>query len=258
MSKKLRFSDNGHLSNGRLQDHLFSLETNKRMGKPIKLFSGPRPKTENQRRYMEAMEDNDIIFATGPAGSGKTHLAVAMAAQGLKDEEFNKIIAIRPCLGVGRTMGYLPGVIEDKVAPYLRPIMDELRKFFSPDDIQRMQRADTLELGSLEHIRGRTLSDAFIILDEAQNCTDEELAAFLTRLGMGSKMAVNGCLSRYFDGPKEGMYTQSDLHLPPYEIGAFERQCQNLGDIPGIAIIGLTKLDVVRHPLVQKMVERGL
>lgn len=254
MSKKLRFSDNGHLSNGngRLHNHLFEPESNKKMVKPIRLYQAPRHKTENQLHYMEAIEANDIVFCTGPAGSGKTHLAVGMAVQGLKDGDFKRIIAIRPCVGVGKTLGFLPGEIEDKVAPYLRPIFDELRKFFTSEEIRKLQANDILEMGSLEHIRGRTLEDACVILDEAQNCTREELKVFLTRLGFGSKLIINGDITRDADGN----YTQCDL--PRQEQGAFEFECQNLTNIEGITVVGLTKLDVVRHPLVQKMVERGL
>lgn len=256
MGKKLRFTDNGHLANGngRLANHLFNPEANKKMVRPIKLFAGPRAKTDGQRHYMDLIEENDIVFATGPGGSGKTHLAVGMAVQGFKDEEFKKIVAIRPCLGVGKTMGYLPGTIEDKVAPYLRPVFDELRKFFTIDDIERMQRADTLEMGSLEHIRGRTLEDCFVILDEAQNCTREELKVFLTRLGMGSKYIINGDISR----DNNGRYNQCDLPLD--QQGYFEERClrYEAGTISGIAVVKLTRLDIVRHPLVQAMIEDGL
>jgi phosphate starvation-inducible PhoH-like protein len=253
-NKKLRFENNGHLDN-RLSN-LFD-EIAKR--RPVKLFHGPRAKTEGQRSYMEGIDNNEIVFATGPAGCGKTHLAVGKAVEGLKEDGFRKIIAIRPCLGVGKTMGYLPGVIEAKVLPYLRPIMDELRKFFTPEEMEKLQKLDILELGSIEHIRGRTLEDAFIILDEAQNCTDEELAVFITRLGMGSHMVINGDISRYREGhDKAGRYTQCDLALQPYEVGAFERQCNNLQDIESIMHIQMTPLDVVRHPLIKKITERGL
>jgi phosphate starvation-inducible PhoH-like protein len=252
-SKKLRFSDNGHVTsngNGRIQDSLFD----KKLSKGPKLFAGPRAKTDGQQHYMEDIEDNDIIFACGPAGSGKTHLAVGMAVQALKDESVKKIVAVRPCLGVGRTLGYLPGDIEAKVAPYLRPIFDELRKFFTAEEIERLQRADLLEMGSLEHIRGRTFEDCFIIMDEAQNCTRDELKVFLTRLGMGSKYVINGDISRGWDGK----YTQCDL--PTSEQGYFEERCNRYeeGTINGIAVVKLTKLDIVRHPLVQAMIEDGL
>jgi phosphate starvation-inducible protein PhoH and related proteins len=245
MGKKLKFSDNGHLSNGngRLHDGLFEV-------KQRKLYSYPRPKTDNQLVYMEAIDSNDIVFCTGPAGSGKTHLAVGMAVEALKDGDVKKIVAIRPCIGVGKTMGFLPGKIENKVAPYLRPIMDELMKFFTPEEIRRLRANDILEMGSLEHIRGRTIEDAFVILDEAQNCTEKEMKAFLTRLGFGSKFVLNGDISR----GRDGQYEQCDL--PVRERGAFEAECNNLGDIEGIAVVKLTKLDIVRHPLVQKMQER--
>lgn len=246
MSKKLRFNNNGHLTNHNRLDFVFAEKPKTR------LFSGPRAKTENQQRYMEAIEDNDITLCSGVSGCGKTHLAVGMAVQALKEGECKRIIAVRPCVGVGKTMGFLPGEIENKVAPYLRPIMDELRKFFTIDEIDKLRRQEVLEMGSLEHIRGRTLDDAVVILDEAQNCIREELKVFLTRLGFGSKFIINGDITR----DSEGRYTQCDL--PPHEQGAFEYQCTNLGDIPGIAVVGLTKLDIVRHPLVQKMMERGL
>lgn len=247
---KLQFNNNGNIHNnggGRLPQHLSNPATNR-----TKLFGSPRPKTENQKVYMEAIRNNDITFAVGPAGCGKTHLAVGMGVQGLKDEEFSKMIVVRPCVGVGKTMGYLPGEIEDKVAPYLRPIMDELRKFFTLDEIRNLQKYDIIELASLEHIRGRTLEDCIVILDEAQNCTREEMKVFLTRLGRGSKFIINGDISR----DVHNRYTQCDL--PLQEQGAFEHQCKNLVDIEGIIMVQLTKLDIVRHPLVQRMVERGL
>lgn len=242
MGKKLRFSDNGHISNS----------TNGQ--RYIKLYGGARPKTDGQKSYMEAVEDNDIVFVFGESGSGKSHLAVGMAVQMLKEGDCKKIIAIRPCLGVGRTMGYLPGDIEDKVAPYLRPIFDELQKFFTVEEIQKMQRADVLEMGSLEHIRGRNFCDSVVILDEAQNATKEELKVFLTRLGMGSKYIINGDISR----DSMGRYHQCDL--PVGEQGYFEERCirYEAGDISGIAVVRLTKLDIVRHPLVQAMIEDGL
>lgn len=245
MPKRLRFTDNGNLSNGhgRLDD-IFQVRDKPR------LYKMPRPKTDNQLRYMEAIENNDVVFCTGPSGSGKTHLAVGMAVQALKDGECKRIVAIRPCVGVGKTLGFLPGEIEDKVSPYLRPVLDELRKFFTADEIERLRRQGVLEMGSLEHIRGRTIEDAVVVLDEAQNCTEDELKVFLTRLGFGSKFIVNGDISRNGDGK----YAQCDL--PAHEQGAFERQCVELGDIDGIEVVGLTRLDIVRHPLVQKMVAR--
>lgn len=249
MSKKLRFSDNGHLTkrNGRLPDSLFE--------KTPRMHIHLKAKTENQYSYMEAIENNEIILCVGPSGSGKTCLAVGMGIKGLKDEEFKRFVAIRPCIGVGRTMGYLPGEIEDKVAPYLRPILDELRKFLTLEEIKKLQTNNVLELGSLEHIRGITFENAFVILDEAQNCTSEELKVFITRLGYGSKFVINGDISR---DSITGCYTQCDLNLPPHTIGAFEYQCRNLTDIEGVSIVELTRKDVVRHPLLQKILERGL
>jgi len=248
MYKKLRFSDNGHITNnsqGRV-DYLFENRPKK------KIYNVVRHKTENQLLYMEAIDNNDIIFCTGVAGSGKTHIAVGMAVEGLKTEQFQKIIAIRPCIGVTRTLGYLPGDINDKVTPFLRPIFDELHKFFTVDEIKRLQSHNILETGSLEHVRGRTFEDAYVILDEAQNCTREELKVFLTRLGQGSKLVINGDITR--DG--QGFYTQCDLPLD--EQGAFEYQCNNLKDLEGVKVIQLLASDCVRHPLVQKMLERGL
>lgn len=254
--KRLKFANNGHLANG--NGRLTGLFDEIAQRRPVKLFNGPRPKTDGQEDYMNAIDDNTIVFATGPAGCGKTHLAVGKAVEGLKDDEFKRIIAIRPCLGVGKTMGFIPGEIEDKVAPYLRPIIDELKKFFTLEEVEKLQRLGILELGSLEHIRGRTLEDSFIILDEAQNCDPEQFSVFINRLGMGSKMVINGDVSRYAPGhPRAGLYKQCDLHLPPNMMCEFEYQSGHLDGIEGITTVHMTPVDMVRHPLLREIAKRG-
>lgn len=218
-----------------------------------KLFnpSKVQPKTENQRAYMESIDRNDITFGLGPAGSGKTYLAVAKGVEAFQNEEVQRLVFIRPCLGVGRTSGFLPGDLEAKVSHYLRPILDELRSFYTPEQIRKLIDAESFELTSLEYARGRSLKHSFVILDEAQNATRDECWTFLTRLGEGSKYVITGDISRKGDGT----LAQSDLH--PQDQGALEAFADRFGDIPGIATVTMNQVDIVRHPLVRAIVERG-
>jgi phosphate starvation-inducible protein PhoH len=182
-----------------------------------------------------------------------THVAVAKAVECLVAGDVNKIVLIRPCLGLGRTGGYLPGSLEEKMGPYLRPLLDELENFFpTKDDIARQIRDGKIELTSLEFIRGRTFKHAFVILDEAQNATYDEMKAFLTRLGEGSLYVITGDLTKSADG----RLAQSDLRVD--EQGALEHYADRLGDIVGVEVATLTTVDVVRHPLVRLFLERGL
>ncbi len=199
-----------------------------------------RPRTEGQKRYAKAIKNNDVVFAIGPAGTGKTYLAVAMAVAALDKEEVVRIVLTRPTVEVGEKLGYLPGRLEEKVAPYLRPLCDALYELILADKFHSFLERDMIEIAPLAYMRGRTLNDAFIILDEAQNTTYEQMKMFLTRLGFGSKVVVTGDI------------TQIDL-APRKASGLVEVQSL-FKDIKGIKTVYLTQRDVVRHSLVQKMV----
>ena len=151
-----------------------------------------RPKTLNQKNYVDAIDDNTVVFGIGPAGTGKTYLAMAKAVQALQHKEVSRIILTRPAVEAGERLGFLPGTLSDKIDPYLRPLYDALHDMMDPESIPRLMAAGTIEVAPLAYMRGRTLNDAFIILDEAQNTTPEQMKMFLTRLGFGSKMVVTG------------------------------------------------------------------
>lgn len=203
-------------------------------GKPIKA------KTLGQRRYVEAIEKNTVVLGVGPAGTGKTYLAVAMAVKALKAHEVSRIILTRPAVEAGERLGFLPGDLQSKIDPYLRPLYDALYDMMGPDSCARMIEKMTIEIAPLAYMRGRTLDDSFIILDEAQNTTPEQMKMFLTRLGNGSKIVVTGDL------------TQTDL---PYgKKSGLAAAVQILKNIDGIAVHEFTERDVVRHRLVQKII----
>jgi phosphate starvation-inducible PhoH-like protein len=199
-----------------------------------------RPKTAGQARYVAAIQDHDVVFCIGPAGSGKTYLAVAMAVSALKQELIRKIVLVRPAVEAGESLGYLPGDLQAKINPYLRPLLDALREMMDYDQIKRYTEQDLIEVIPLAYMRGRTLNEAFIILDEAQNTTIAQMKMFLTRMGRGSKIVVSGDV------------TQVDLpsHLRSGLIDAQRR----LQGIEGIAHVHLTGADIVRHRLVQEIV----
>ena len=203
-------------------------------GKPI------RAKTYGQAVYVEAIEKNSVVFGIGPAGTGKTYLAVALAALAYKNKEVEKIILTRPAVEAGEKLGFLPGDLGAKVDPYLRPLYDALQEMFGLETFNRLVEKGSIEIAPLAYMRGRTLSNAFIILDEAQNATREQMKMFLTRMGEGSKIVVTGDVTQ-IDLPREGM--SGLIHAS-----------EILVNIPKIAIIRLTAKDVVRHPLVQAIV----
>ncbi len=203
-------------------------------GKPI------RAKTYGQAVYVEAIEKNSVVFGIGPAGTGKTYLAVALAALAYKNKEVEKIILTRPAVEAGEKLGFLPGDLGAKVDPYLRPLYDALQEMFGLETFNRLMEKGSIEIAPLAYMRGRTLSNAFIILDEAQNATREQMKMFLTRMGEGSKIVVTGDVTQ-IDLPREGM--SGLIHAS-----------EILVNIPKIAIIRLTAKDVVRHPLVQAIV----
>ena len=200
-----------------------------------------RPKTLNQKRYVDAIDQHTIVFGIGPAGTGKTYLAVAKAVQALQSKQATRIILTRPAVEAGERLGFLPGTLYEKIDPYLRPLYDALHDMMDPDSIPRLMAAGTIEVAPLAFMRGRSLNDAFIILDEAQNTTPEQMKMFLTRLGFGSKMVVTGDV------------TQTDL---PGGASSGLLQAQDvLADIGDVAFLRLTSRDVVRHRLVSEIVE---
>ena len=199
-----------------------------------------RPKTLNQKRYVDAIDQHTVVFGIGPAGTGKTYLAVAKAVQALQAKEVNRIILTRPAVEAGEHLGFLPGTLNDKIDPYVRPLYDALHDMLDPDLIPRLLTAGTIEVAPLAFMRGRTLNDAFIILDEAQNTSVEQMKMFLTRLGFGSRMVVTGDV------------TQVDL---PNGTTSGLRQAENiLGEVEDLSFCHLTAHDVVRHKLVGRIV----
>ena len=203
-------------------------------GKPI------RAKTYGQAVYVEAIEKNSVVFGIGPAGTGKTYLAVALAALAYKNKEVEKIILTRPAVEAGEKLGFLPGDLGAKVDPYLRPLYDALQEMFGLETFNRLVEKGSIEIAPLAYMRGRTLSNAFIILDEAQNATREQMKMFLTRMGEGSKIVVTGDVTQ--------------IDLPREVMSGLIHASEILVNIPKIAIIRLTAKDVVRHPLVQAIV----
>ncbi|MEG2038396.1 MAG: PhoH family protein [Oscillospiraceae bacterium] len=204
-------------------------------GKPIKA------KTVGQKQYVDAMRANTITFGVGPAGTGKTYLAVALAVKALREEKMSRIILTRPAVEAGEKLGFLPGDLQDKVDPYLRPLYDALFDMLGAESFQRYMEKGTIEVAPLAYMRGRTLDDSFIILDEAQNTTPEQMKMFLTRLGFNSRAVITGDI------------TQIDLGENK-KSGLIEA-IKILRDIEDIAIIKLTEKDVVRHHLVQEIIK---
>lgn len=209
-----------------------------------------KPKSENQAAYMKAIEEKDIIFCLGATGSGKSCVAAGMAAKLLQaDVGYLHIVGCRPAIEAGRTLGYLPGDLDDKIHPYLKPLLKQLTKFIGEEGMRKYRQGENpvIELGPLQFMRGDTFEDSIVILDEAQNATDDELWMFLTRLGYGSKLIINGDNTKYADGRMK----QSDL--PPQEQGAIDRYSQMLMALPEVAVITMDERDICRHPLVRKM-----
>jgi phosphate starvation-inducible PhoH-like protein len=200
-----------------------------------------RPKTANQKHYVDAIEDNTITFGIGPAGTGKTYLAMAKAVAALQAKKVNRIVLTRPAVEAGESLGFLPGTLSEKIDPYLRPLFDALHDMIDVDSIPRLIQTGVIEVAPLAYMRGRTLNDSFIILDEAQNTTPEQMKMFLTRLGFGSKMVVTGDVTQVDlpNGAKSGLRVISDI----------------LQDIDDIAFLELTAEDVVRHRLIGDIVK---
>jgi phosphate starvation-inducible PhoH-like protein len=214
---------------------VLSLNILSRRGKNI------RPKTVNQKRYVDAIDNHTIVFGIGPAGTGKTYLAVAKAVQSLLAKQVNRIILTRPAVEAGERLGFLPGTLFEKIDPYLRPLYDALHDMIDPESIPRLMQAGTIEVAPLAYMRGRTLNDAFIILDEAQNTTPEQMKMFLTRLGFGAKIVVTGDI------------TQVDL--PGGQRSGLRIVREILSGLDDVHFSMLTSHDVVRHSLVGEIVD---
>ena len=197
------------------------------------------PKSLNQRTYVDAIERHDMVFGIGPSGTGKTYLAVAMAVDALLTKEVSRIILARPAVEAGERLGFLPGTIQEKVNPYLRPLYDALYDVLDPDRVERYLEKGIIEIAPIAFMRGRTLNDAFVILDEAQNTTSEQMKMFLTRLGFNSKAVVTGDITQIdLDGRRSGLVEAIDV----------------VSRVPGISFVYFTERDVVRHTLVQRII----
>ena len=209
----------------------------------IELFDAAmqvRPKTPGQEVYVNAIRRNDLVFCTGPAGSGKTYLAVAMALSALRSEQVRKIVLVRPAVEAGEKLGFLPGDVTAKVNPYLRPLLDALDDILSYDQVRRYLERDVIEIAPLAFMRGRTLNETFIILDEAQNATRTQMIMFLTRMGQGSKIVVTG--------------DTTQVDLPDHLAGGLPDAMKRLKSIEGVDVVRLRGRDIVRHRLVTKIV----
>jgi len=197
-------------------------------------------RSAGQRQYVEAIQKHDVVFGIGPAGTGKTYLAVAMAVAALKKEQVSRIVLTRPAVEAGEALGFLPGDLQEKITPYLRPLYDALRDMLEPEEVERLIARQTIEIAPLAYMRGRTLGNAFVILDEAQNTTTEQMFMLLTRMGPNSKCVVTGDV------------TQVDL--PPNKRSGLVEALQALKNTPGIAIAYFSERDVVRHELVRAII----
>lgn len=200
------------------------------------------PKTLGQKSYYYALKNNDVVFGIGPAGTGKTYLAVVFAVAALKNNEVKKIILTRPAVEAGENLGFLPGDLKEKVDPYLRPLYDALYDMLGVEQTEKLMEKGIIEIAPLAYMRGRTLEDAYVILDEAQNTTDNQMKMFLTRLGFRSKMIVTGDISQ--------------IDLPRNTTSGLIRALDILEGVKGISFIHLSAMDVVRHPVVQRIIER--
>ena len=198
-------------------------------------------KTLGQKRYVQALKNHDRVFGVGPAGTGKTYLAVAMAVLAFKNKEVERIILTRPAVEAGEKLGFLPGDLQNKVDPYLRPLYDALQEFFGMETFKQLMERGAIEVAPLAYMRGRTLNNAYIILDEAQNCSIEQMKMFLTRFGEGSRIIVTGDMTQ--------------IDLPRERVSGLVHAIRILDGVEGISIVRLTHKDVVRHELVQRIIQ---
>jgi phosphate starvation-inducible PhoH-like protein len=199
-----------------------------------------KPRTDGQARYIKALKENELVFCIGPAGTGKTYLAVANAVAALKKGKIKKIVLVRPAVEAGEHLGFLPGDLEAKINPYLRPLLDALHDLMDYDQIRRYMGNDLIEIAPLAYMRGRTLNDAVIILDEGQNATVGQMKMFLTRMGQNARIVVTGDVTQ--------------IDLPPATVSGLADAVDRLGNVVGIGIVTLDRSDIVRHPLVQAIV----
>lgn len=204
-------------------------------GKPI------IPRSENQQRLVDGFDKNDLIFAIGPAGSGKTYIAIALAVRALKNKEVKRIILSRPAVEAGEKLGFLPGDMKEKIDPYLQPLYDALQDMIPAGKLKEYMELNIIQIAPLAFMRGRTLNDAVVILDEAQNTTTQQIKMFLTRMGMNSKMIVTGDMTQ--------------IDLPPRQTSGLVQALKILKNVKGLSIIRLSKKDIVRHKLVERIVE---
>lgn len=218
-----------------IKNYLNDIVVTTYQGKPI------RPKTIGQKRYVDIIRENGVVFGIGPAGTGKTYLAMAMAIQAFKNKEVNRIILTRPAVEAGESLGFLPGDLQEKIDPYLRPLYDALFEIMGPETYQNLMERQSIEVAPLAYMRGRTLDNAFVILDEAQNTTPQQMKMFLTRLGYGSKAIITGDITQ--------------LDLPRGKSSGLITIRNILKNVKGIEFVDLDKNDVVRHPLVQRIIE---
>jgi phosphate starvation-inducible PhoH-like protein len=200
-----------------------------------------KPKTLGQKKYAQSIKKNDVVFGIGPAGTGKTYLAMAMAVKAFKNKEVSKIILTRPAVEAGESLGFLPGDLQEKVDPYLRPLYDALYDILGGEIFLKYKERGMIEVAPLAYMRGRTLNDAFIILDEAQNTTKEQMKMFLTRMGVGSKAVITGDITQ--------------IDLPKGKASGLKQAVDILSDVDGIGFIFLNENDVVRHALVQRIIK---
>jgi len=210
-----------------------------------KIHCSPRkppvvPRTAGQKAYLQSIQSHDITFGVGPAGTGKTYLAVACAVAALKQEKIKRIVLTRPAVEAGEALGFLPGALEEKILPYLRPLYDALHDLLEAEELQKLMDRNIIEIAPLAYMRGRTLGNSFVILDEAQNTTAEQMLMFLTRLGIGSKCVVTGDVTQ--------------IDLPRNKLSGLVEAVSALRDVQGIGMHFFTEKDVVRHPLVQSIV----
>jgi len=226
-----------------LIDRTTRVEPTDRSG-PVEIREGNRvvrPRTDGQNRYLRSLRDEPLVFAIGPAGTGKTYLAVSMAVSALRQGRIKKIVLVRPAVEAGEHLGFLPGDLEAKINPYLRPLLDALHDLMPYDQIRRYMDNDLIEIAPLAYMRGRTLNDAAIILDEGQNATIPQMKMFLTRMGLNSRIVVTGDI------------TQVDL--PADTKSGLADAVDRLSNVPGVAVARLGRADIVRHPLVQAIVD---
>jgi phosphate starvation-inducible PhoH-like protein len=213
------------------------------MGDVIAITSKGRQikcKTLGQKRYVQALKEFELVFGIGPAGTGKTYLAVAMAVQAFKNKDVERIVLTRPAVEAGEKLGFLPGDLQSKVDPYLRPLYDALQEFLGLESYKALSERGAIEVAPLAYMRGRTLNNAYIILDEAQNCSSEQMKMFLTRIGEGSRVVVTGDVTQ--------------IDLPREKVSGLVQSVKVLENVDGIKIIYLTHKDVVRHELVQRII----